>query len=377
MFQQGLEHHKAGRNQQAIQAYSEAIKQDGSLVEAHLNLGAIFYEQGEYEKAEREFSWVVRKDPSRAVAHENYAKTLEQLGKDNEALREWQDAETREERPTYKESARKQRLRLEQKIRQQSSQPSDVDIPPSFDVPPNPNDLALVIGIEKYQHVPNVPYARADARTVEEYLHNLGYEPRNVESLLNEQATLANLKIAVESTLPRRVKPDSRVFLYYAGHGSPDPLTGDTYLLPHDGRPDHLTQTGYALTDLYAQLGELEASQVVVAIDACFSGIGDRSVSSTGRSSKITPPVLAAPRVAAITATHGDQISFPKKDQPHGLFTYYFLKAIQDGHAHLGEIFDTLGPQVENDARLQGHAQSPSLRSSAPNARAFSLWGGK
>ena len=60
---------------------------------------------------------------------------------------------------------------------------SDVDASlPKEDAIPRPNDVALVIGIEKYQKVIPARHARADAEQVTNYLRQLGYAPRNVTS---------------------------------------------------------------------------------------------------------------------------------------------------------------------------------------------------
>ncbi len=68
-----------------------------------------------------------------------------------------------------------------------------------------------------------------------------------------------------------RVKPASTVYVYYAGHGTPNPKTGEAYLVPWDGHPDYPDGL-YPLHDLYAALNTLPAKEVLVLLDACFSG---------------------------------------------------------------------------------------------------------
>ena len=72
------------------------------------------------------------------------------------------------------------------------------------------------------------------------------------------------------------------VFIYYSGHGAPNPKNKDAYLVPYDGDPSFIDQTGYSLKRMYDALGKLPAKEVIVALDSCFSGAGGRSVLAQG-----------------------------------------------------------------------------------------------
>ena len=255
---------------------------------------------------------------------------------------------------------------------------SDVDTTlPKFAAIPRPSDVALVIGIEKYQKLVPAQYARADAEQVANYLRQLGYAPRNVEVLLNERATHTAVRLALEQWLPEHVRADSRVLVYYSGHGSINPATGETYLVPHDGDPSYLASTAYSTKMLYAKLGELKARQVVVTLDSCFSGQGGRSVMMEGARpavAKIDDPALASSNLAVLAAAEGTQISASSKERRHGLLTYHFLKALQEGKQDLASIYEYVNPKVQDDAKLQNVAQSPSLRPGLERGRKFVLW---
>lgn len=377
-FDEARSMEKAGRPDEAVRSYYSALELSPGLVEARQNLGAIYYDQKQYDKAEREFRLVLSQDPERTAARENLAITLETKGgAEEEALQHWQTALAREERAEWKEHGRSSISRLERKIKVEAlAPPSDVDRIPQFAAKPRPNDVALVIGIERYQKLSPARHAKNDAETVARYLRALGYSARNVEVLFNDQATLSGLRLAVESWLPAHVKSDSRVLVYYAGHGSPDPVTGEAYIVPHDGDPSFLKETAYPLKGLYAKLAELKTGQTVVAIDSCFSGSGGRSVMMEGRPAvaRIEDPVLASPRLAVLAAAQGTQISTTASEKRHGLFTYYFIKALQDGKTQLGDIYDYLGPRVADDAQLQRVQQSPNLTPANAPVRSFALW---
>ena len=85
-----------------------------------------------------------------------------------------------------------------------------------------------------------------------------------------------------EKWLPNNVENGGSVFVYYSGHGAPNPKTGDAYLVPYDGDPSFIDETGYSLKRLYATLGKLQAKEVIVALDSCFSGAGGRNVLAKG-----------------------------------------------------------------------------------------------
>jgi len=48
-------------------------------------------------------------------------------------------------------------------------------------------------------------------------------------------------------------------------------------------------------------------------------------------------------------------------EQGHGMFTYYFLKALEQGKRRSKDIYDYLKPRVQDEARRQNREQSPAL----------------
>ncbi len=225
------------------------------------------------------------------------------------------------------------------------------------------NDLAVIIGVEKYQDLPRAEYSAKDARLVKDYLISLGLKERNVELLLNERATLSSIKKTLETWLPNRTKKNSRVLIYYSGHGAPEAASGDAYLVPYDGDPNYLSDTGYPLQRLYEKLGRLPVKEVIVVLDSCFSGAGGRSVLAKGARPLVMmaeTPVIGT-NMVVLSAAEGSQISTSSPDKGHGLFTYYFLKALNDGKKNIADIYDYIKPQVEDDAKALNVRQTPQI----------------
>jgi uncharacterized caspase-like protein len=237
-----------------------------------------------------------------------------------------------------------------------------------------PNRYAIVVGIESYRtKLPKADFAARDAQTMKDYLtKTMGFSDENVALLVNENATGRDLEKYIEHWLPNRVEKDSTVFVYYSGHGAPNPKTGDAYLVPYDGDPSFVDATGYPLKRLYEQLGKLPAKEVVVLLDSCFSGAGGRSVIAKGMRPMVLSvenPVLAGGKTVVLAASKGDQVSSTYDQKGHGLLTYFFLKGLRgeadankDGSVDLAEVYEYLKPQVERIARREyNNDQTPQL----------------
>ena len=251
---------------------------------------------------------------------------------------------------------------------------SDIDELPLTKMKPNKNAYAIVIGIENYrQRLPKADFAAADAETVTKYLTwVMGYPEENIVTLTNEHATKSDFEKYFEKWLSNNVEKDSIVFIYYSGHGAPNPKSSDAYLVPYDGDPSFIEQTGYSLKRLYESLNKLQAKEIILALDSCFSGAGGRSVLAKGARPlvmNLQDNMVFSKNITILSASSGDQISSTYDEKGHGLFTYFMLKGIknedvvkQDGSIAISDLFTYLKPQVERIARKQyNNEQTPQL----------------
>lgn len=246
---------------------------------------------------------------------------------------------------------------------------SDADVP-RYSAPEDPDAYAVVVGVEKYHSLPEALYAERDARAVRDHFAALGVPQRHIAMLTGAQASRAGLAKTIETWLARNTDARSTVYFYYSGHGAPDPRTGKAYLVPADGDPQYLEDTGYPLERLYQKLGALPARRMLVMLDSCFSGAGGRSVLAKGTRPLVT--VMAARpseagKVAVLSASAADEISGAHEEQPHGLFTYYLLTGLNgaargvDGRVTLRSLYDYLSPKVQDTAKRANRDQSPQL----------------
>ena len=208
----------------------------------------------------------------------------------------------------------------------------DVDLPLSPSSFRREDAYAVIIGITDYRSnkIPKVKYATRDAESVKEYLVNVcGIPKENIISLTDDKATLSDLTAYIEEWLARNVNKNSFVFIYFAGHGTPNPEKGDAYLVPYDGEPGFISKL-YPLKRFYNSLEKLPTENIVVALDACFSGAGGRSVMEEGKRPLVPVKIPQAIKKAAIiTASAANEISQDFDAKRHGLFTYYFLKGLR------------------------------------------------
>lgn len=245
---------------------------------------------------------------------------------------------------------------------------SDIDELPTAKARPQDKAHAVVIGIRRYQQgLPEADFADSDAGLMKTCLTQaLGYQDANVASLINEQATKSGFEKFFESWLPNRVGDGDDVFVYFSGHGAPNPRSGDAYMVPYDGDPTYLDKTGYPLKRLYSELAKLPAKRVTVVMDSCFSGAGGRSVLAKGA----RPLVMVAPtegipeKLTVLSAAAGDQISYAYQEKGHGLFTYFLLKGIKEkGSGDMRAVYEYAAKQVSNVARREYNAdQVPQWR---------------
>jgi hypothetical protein len=242
---------------------------------------------------------------------------------------------------------------------------SEVDRP-TYRRPENPDDFALVVGIDRYENLPAAEFAERDAAAVREHLRALGFPERNIIYLAGSKASRTGIEKYVETWLPLNVKENSRVVVYYSGHGAPDTQDGQAYLVPWDGDSKFLRNTGYPLKRFYAGLNALKARQVLVAMDACFTGEGGRSVLAKGARplvSKVDVGPAGGDKLVVLSAAGADEITATHAAEGHGLFTYFLLKSLESrqGRATVKELFDDLKPRVQDEARREGREQTPQL----------------
>jgi len=250
----------------------------------------------------------------------------------------------------------------------------------------NPDGIAVVIGNRYYKspEIPEVKFADNDARVVKEYLvRTLGYKETNIIFKLDatkaEFEQIFGIRGNPEGKLNEYIKPGmSDVFIYYSGHGAPDPNTRKGYFIPSDCDSSRFSLNGYPLDVFYENIAKLKARSITIVLDACFSGTTNSGKSLVSSASpfgiKVENPTVAKGNTVCLTSSEGDQISSWYDEKRHGLFTYFFLKGLggaadknKDKKITYDELYTYLSDNIEGvpywARRLhEGRKQTPTIQ---------------
>jgi tetratricopeptide (TPR) repeat protein len=236
------------------------------------------------------------------------------------------------------------------------------------------NRWAVVIGVSAYRNLrpeEQLRFAHRDAEDFAAFLRSPnggGFPTANIKVLLNQQATLAAIRTALGTWLPRSVEPDDVVYIFFAGHGVVE-SEHDGYLLAHDSDAQNLYATALSVAELDTIIRErVKARNLVLIADACHAGRlgwqsrGEREtilintyLSEVGKSGS---------GVLRILASRPDQQSF--EDQKwgggHGAFTFFLLQGLagkadkdKDQFVRAAELLDYLSEAVPAETQALQH----------------------
>lgn len=255
---------------------------------------------------------------------------------------------------------------------------SDVDINIPTGKLSRPDAIAVVIGNRDYTRTKPVDFAINDARIMKNYLvKTLGFQEGNI--LYYENATKGDFEMLFgtdaneKGRLFNTVMQDvSDVFVFYSGHGAPGLKDQKGYFVPVECDPNYVEFSGFDSNVFYKNLGKLPAKSVTVVLDACFSGANVFS--------SISPIVIKAQtatrseKISVLGSSSGTEVSSWYNEKGHGLFTYFFLKSLQDktstdknkdGQVSLSEIHQVLSDNTRGipywARRIHGIEQHPTL----------------
>ena len=236
----------------------------------------------------------------------------------------------------------------------------------------NPNIYALVIGNQDYSSYQtnlssevNVDYAINDADIFRDYLiSTLGAPEKNVYHLSNATFSQILQYLTKLETIAEIKEGEAELFFYYSGHGFPDENTKEPYLIPVDASATNL-ESAIKLEDVYKKLTNYSSKRIIAIIDACFSGGGRNKGLLAMKSVKIKPsaPSLNGNLVVFSSST-GEESSGVYREKQHGMFTYYFLKKLQEsaGDISIKELANYIQEKVELESVIiNNKRQTPQV----------------
>jgi hypothetical protein len=204
-------------------------------------------------------------------------------------------------------------------------------------------------------------HAARDARTLASLLQQSGFAAADVILLESREATRRRV-LAELRRMRGRVQDEDTIVIFFSGRGSVGPAEDGRlhyYLVPYDGRLADLARTALEDDQLEEAIGNLPARQVVVLLDASFSGgdtptIRSRSLSNPAVTTApaVRPLVGASTGRAVLSASPPDQPAF-EDDQRGGLFSSFLVEALRgaadlngDGAITVFELFQFVSPRL-------------------------------
>ncbi|TCS43019.1 polysaccharide deacetylase family protein [Reinekea marinisedimentorum] len=204
------------------------------------------------------------------------------------------------------------------------------------------NSWALVIGINKYRYWPQLSYAVNDAKGVEDILRQqYGFEDNHIFTLYDEDANRENITEHLANILsdPNKVKPNDRVFVFYAGHGMTRVLPSGRnlgYIIPFDAELDKFHSKSISMTHLQDFSDMIPAKHVYFVMDSCYSGIALTRSGGQQVRSKYLEEISSRQARQILTAGGADQEVADGGPGGHSVFTWSLLKGLS-GEADLDE----------------------------------------
>jgi hypothetical protein len=226
------------------------------------------------------------------------------------------------------------------------------------------NAHALLIGIAAYKRIaPLPPSVLHDVEALAAALLDPtcgGYAASNVESLLNEAATLENLYRSF-ARLKERSNAESTVLIYVSAHGGRiehGPYAGE-YLLPVDVENDTLEQlaaTAISGSDLSALLRGIPARRLVVIFDCCYgAGLAQAKGGGAlkqGLSEELYATLAAGRGRVIMAAARANEPAYILPNARNSLFTQHLLAGLRGaapapgGVIRVLDLFSYLAPLV-------------------------------
>ena len=233
------------------------------------------------------------------------------------------------------------------------------------------NSYALIIGIDIYENTP-LDYAVKDAESVANLLkENFNFSSKNITTLLNEEATLSNIKNSLSKIASSAIEND-RVLIYFAGHGVTDilPDGGEMgYLLPIDGKVDNLFATSIPMDDIKRISSISKSKHMLFLVDACYGGlsaVGFRGLDANTTTNYIDKITKDKARQIITAGGRGEQV-VEKSEWGHSAFTLNLIRALEDGKADLNDdgyiTAEELGVFLKDKVTIDsGNQQTPVSR---------------
>lgn len=211
------------------------------------------------------------------------------------------------------------------------------------------NYWAITIGINQYRHLQPLRHAQNDALFIHQFLTETADVASDHCVLLSDLSTSVGHQAVYPDkpalsewiqTITQQVGPDDVLWFFFSGYGVQ--LDGADYLMPIDGDPEAISETGLAIESLVETLKQLPTQNILLALDINRS---QGSFSGQAIGAQVIQLVQAA-QVPTLLSCEPEQYSHETLGVRHGLFTAAFLEALQQRCTTFSQISDYVSKRL-------------------------------
>jgi len=243
---------------------------------------------------------------------------------------------------------------------------------------------AVLIGINAYEDWPALKTPINDITALKKILiTHYGFQEENIAVVDDNtplKPTHSNI-LRVIRDKSRKLSDKDNLFIYYAGHGQIDDLTGDGYWIPIEAKVNDVsTWLPHTAIRSILESGKIKVKNLLLVADSCYSGIMLRGVGDTSRigdvddenyTEKLRERAGKKSR-EIITAGGNEPVIDMISGTENSLFAHYFLKALssnQRRYIDMETLFQTnirprvaqTGKQIPANFRLRAITDEDGL----------------
>lgn len=192
-------------------------------------------------------------------------------------------------------------------------------------------DAALIVGIEDYAFLPDVPFALADAEAFRRFLIYTRGVPGHRVRILTDAPSAEEIRSGLEAAAAD-VSQGGTLWLFYSGHGAAN-SERQRVLVAADAKSSEtsIDTRSVRLDELQTIAGNSAADHALLVIDACYAGVTRDGASLSEGTRRVVPgrAIEARQRVVVWSAASVDEVASSYDPARHGLFTYFVVGALR------------------------------------------------
>lgn len=222
-------------------------------------------------------------------------------------------------------------------------------------------NYALIIGNNKYVHLPELATAVNDADDLAEVL----VDDYDFQTTVLANADRYEILSAIHQFSDMLTANDN-LLVYYAGHGEIDPATGRGYWLPVNAEPANMANW-ISVEDISALLSTFKAKRIMVIADSCYSGTmsssaiagADDSLDDTDYRERIKQ--AAARKSCTVLTSGGMEPVLDVGGGTNSIFARALISALKANTSVLEgkRLYRRVSAQVAHSAASYGFTQVP------------------